>query len=33
MAYFKVPTRWRITTEALPRGATGKVVRREVPPP
>ncbi|WP_067180583.1 class I adenylate-forming enzyme family protein [Microtetraspora niveoalba] len=30
LAYFKVPSRWRITTERLPRNATGKVVRREV---
>ncbi|MGW1737896.1 class I adenylate-forming enzyme family protein [Nocardia sp. NPDC001965] len=28
LSYFKVPTRWRITTEPLPRNATGKVVRR-----
>jgi len=30
LAYFKVPTQWRITTTPLPRNATGKVVRREV---
>jgi acyl-CoA synthetase (AMP-forming)/AMP-acid ligase II len=30
LAYFKVPSRWRITTEPLPRNATGKVIRREV---
>ncbi|TQS25083.1 long-chain fatty acid--CoA ligase [Microbispora sp. KK1-11] len=30
LAYFKVPSRWRITTEALPRNATGKVIRQEV---
>ncbi|WP_449060647.1 class I adenylate-forming enzyme family protein [Planomonospora algeriensis] len=30
LAYFKVPARWRITAEPLPRNATGKVVRREV---
>ncbi|MFD0899746.1 steroid-24-oyl-CoA synthetase [Actinomadura sediminis] len=30
LAYFKVPSRWRLTTEPLPRNATGKVVRREV---
>ncbi|GAA4594959.1 class I adenylate-forming enzyme family protein [Planotetraspora phitsanulokensis] len=30
LAYFKVPSRWRITTDPLPRNATGKVVRREV---
>jgi acyl-CoA synthetase (AMP-forming)/AMP-acid ligase II len=29
LAYFKVPTRWLIRTEALPRTATGKVVRQE----
>ncbi|WP_460777540.1 steroid-24-oyl-CoA synthetase [Nocardiopsis nanhaiensis] len=28
LAYFKVPSRWRITTEGLPRNATGKVRRR-----
>ncbi|MFI0484930.1 class I adenylate-forming enzyme family protein [Actinomadura sp. 9N215] len=31
LAYYKVPARWRITTEPLPRNATGKVVRRDVP--
>ncbi|GAA3130004.1 class I adenylate-forming enzyme family protein [Streptosporangium carneum] len=30
LAYFKVPSRWRITQESLPRNATGKVIRREV---
>ena len=30
LAYFKVPTQWRVTTTPLPRNATGKVVRREV---
>ncbi|GLW99196.1 class I adenylate-forming enzyme family protein [Microtetraspora sp. NBRC 16547] len=30
LAYFKVPSRWRITTEPLPRNATGKVVRHHV---
>ncbi|MBE1530772.1 class I adenylate-forming enzyme family protein [Actinomadura algeriensis] len=30
LSYFKVPSRWRLTTEPLPRNATGKVVRREV---
>ncbi|NUP26469.1 MAG: acyl--CoA ligase [Nocardia sp.] len=30
LSYFKVPTRWRITTEPLPRNATGKVVRRDL---
>ncbi|WP_327151915.1 class I adenylate-forming enzyme family protein [Nocardia sp. NBC_01329] len=28
LSYFKVPVRWRITTESLPRNATGKVIRR-----
>jgi acyl-coenzyme A synthetase/AMP-(fatty) acid ligase len=27
IAYFKVPTQWLVTDEALPRTATGKVVR------
>ncbi|MBF6522043.1 steroid-24-oyl-CoA synthetase [Nocardia farcinica] len=27
LAYYKVPADWRITTEPLPRNATGKVVR------
>lgn len=30
LAYFKVPSRWRITGDALPRGASGKVIRRDV---
>lgn len=30
LARFKVPSRWRITDESLPRNATGKVVRRAV---
>ncbi|MFB4300849.1 class I adenylate-forming enzyme family protein [Actinomadura sp. NTSP31] len=30
LAYFKVPSRWKITTAPLPRNATGKVIRREV---
>ncbi|MFJ2834930.1 class I adenylate-forming enzyme family protein [Nocardia sp. NPDC087230] len=30
LAYFKVPARWRFTTEALPRNATGKVTRRDL---
>ena len=30
LAKIKVPERWRITTEPLPRNATGKVNRREV---
>jgi acyl-CoA synthetase (AMP-forming)/AMP-acid ligase II len=28
LSYYKVPGRWRITTEPLPRNATGKVIRR-----
>ena len=30
LAYFKVPSRWRITANELPRNATGKVVRQEI---
>ncbi|WP_280419987.1 class I adenylate-forming enzyme family protein [Nocardia carnea] len=30
LSYFKVPTRWRITTESLPRNATGKLARRAI---
>ncbi|TFV64291.1 long-chain fatty acid--CoA ligase [Geodermatophilus sp. DF01-2] len=30
LAYFKIPTRWRFTSEALPRNATGKVMRTRV---
>ncbi|MDH6677004.1 acyl-CoA synthetase (AMP-forming)/AMP-acid ligase II [Rhodococcus sp. LBL1] len=30
LSYFKVPTKWRITTDLLPRNATGKMVRREI---
>ncbi|MBB5912269.1 acyl-CoA synthetase (AMP-forming)/AMP-acid ligase II [Nocardia transvalensis] len=30
LAYFKVPERWVITADPLPRNATGKVVRREI---
>ncbi|MFF4772722.1 class I adenylate-forming enzyme family protein [Microtetraspora fusca] len=30
LAYFKVPSRWRITTDRLPRNATGKVIRRDI---
>ena len=33
LARYKVPTRWRITTEPLPRNATGKVNRTQVTPP
>lgn len=30
LAYYKVPSKWRLTTEPLPVNATGKVLRREV---
>lgn len=30
LAYFKVPKRWRLTTDQLPRNATGKVIRHTV---
>ncbi|WP_016910238.1 class I adenylate-forming enzyme family protein [Streptomyces xiaopingdaonensis] len=30
LAYFKVPSRWRLTREPLPRNATGKVLRRDL---
>ncbi|MFI0355372.1 class I adenylate-forming enzyme family protein [Actinomadura sp. 9N407] len=30
LAYFKVPSRWKISTEPLPRNATGKVIRKDV---
>jgi acyl-CoA synthetase (AMP-forming)/AMP-acid ligase II len=30
LAYYKVPTRWRLTEEPLPRNATGKVRRAEL---
>ncbi|HTW16803.1 MAG TPA: class I adenylate-forming enzyme family protein [Nocardioides sp.] len=30
IARYKVPTRWTLTSEALPRNATGKVMRRAV---
>jgi acyl-CoA synthetase (AMP-forming)/AMP-acid ligase II len=30
LAYYKIPSRWRFTTSALPRTATGKVVRSAV---
>ena len=30
LAYFKVPSHWRITSDPLPRNATGKVLRKQV---
>ena len=30
LAYFKVPTHWRFSTDPLPRNATGKVLRTRV---
>ncbi|MEU1985634.1 class I adenylate-forming enzyme family protein [Nocardia sp. NPDC019395] len=30
LAYYKVPERWTLTAEPLPRNATGKVLRREI---
>lgn len=30
LAYYKVPSRWRISHQPLPRNATGKVIRREL---
>ncbi|MBM7459151.1 class I adenylate-forming enzyme family protein [Rhodococcus coprophilus] len=30
LSYYKVPAHWRITRDALPRNATGKIRRREV---
>src|SRR5699024_2556382 len=33
LAYYKRPVRWRISSDPLPRNATGKIVRREVPLP
>lgn len=30
LAYYKVPSRWRVTAEPLPRNATGKVNRNEL---
>lgn len=33
LARYKIPTRWRITTQPLPRNATGKVNRQQVPLP
>jgi acyl-CoA synthetase (AMP-forming)/AMP-acid ligase II len=32
IAYYKVPSHWRFTTQALPRNATGKVIRASVTP-
>lgn len=32
LAYFKVPTQWRLVEEPLPRNATGKVIRPLVAP-
>ena len=30
LSYFKVPTRWRISVEPLPRNATGKTMRTRI---
>lgn len=30
LAYFKVPARWRITADRLPRNSTGKVIRHQL---
>ncbi|MDC3724113.1 MULTISPECIES: class I adenylate-forming enzyme family protein [unclassified Rhodococcus (in: high G+C Gram-positive bacteria)] len=30
LAYYKVPTVWRITRDLLPRNATGKIIRRSI---
>lgn len=30
LAYYKVPTRWRLTSDPLPRNATGKAVRTKI---
>jgi acyl-CoA synthetase (AMP-forming)/AMP-acid ligase II len=30
LSYYKVPAHWRITRDALPRNATGKIRRRDV---
>lgn len=30
LAYFKVPTKWRLTTESLRRNATGKIMRKAI---
>ncbi|WP_027503631.1 class I adenylate-forming enzyme family protein [Rhodococcus sp. UNC363MFTsu5.1] len=32
LSYFKVPTRWRLTTDPLPRNATGKMARGKIEP-
>jgi acyl-coenzyme A synthetase/AMP-(fatty) acid ligase len=31
LAYYKVPARWRLTAEPLPKTATGKVMRTGLP--
>ncbi|WP_040863908.1 class I adenylate-forming enzyme family protein [Nocardia niigatensis] len=31
LAYFKVPAHWLVTADPLPRNATGKVLRRDLP--
>ncbi|MGJ3507623.1 class I adenylate-forming enzyme family protein [Enemella sp. A6] len=31
LAYYKVPSKWQLTTEPLPRNATGKVARKQLP--
>ncbi|WP_213934533.1 class I adenylate-forming enzyme family protein [Rhodococcus sp. B50] len=30
LAYYKIPTVWRITQDLLPRNATGKIIRRSI---
>ena len=30
LAHYKVPTRWHVTTDPLPRNATGKVLRKQI---
>ncbi|ORI20703.1 fatty acid--CoA ligase [Rhodococcus sp. 1163] len=30
IAYFKIPSRWSVTTDPLPRNATGKLMRKKV---
>ncbi|AHH16862.1 putative acyl-CoA ligase [Nocardia nova SH22a] len=32
LSYFKVPERWRLTTEPLPRNVTGKLIRGQIRP-